>query len=237
MLIACCAQVGLLLQDLANRFKVSTGCLSNYFNTWIVLMEKELDGLTVFPSRQVVAQTLPMSFTNFPNIRCIIDCTEIFTERASSMLTQGQTFSNYKHHNTFKFLIAITPTGGICFVSKAWGGRVSDRHLTEHCGFLDYIEEGDVVMADKGFTIGDLLAKKRAFLNIPPFLRAQQFNPDDIEATKAIATVRIHVERAIGRAKLFHILDPNVPLSLHRSIESIFRVCCMLTNLDKPLVK
>lgn len=91
-------------------------------------------------------------------------------------------------------------------------------------------------MADKGFTISDLLAKKKAYLNIPPFLRNKQFSNAEIEETKAIASVRIHVERAIGRVTLFHILDANVPLSLSRNIDSIFRVCCYLTNLDKPLV-
>jgi DDE superfamily endonuclease len=199
-------------------------------------MEKELHNLCVFPSKEITAQTLPLSFRNFPNIRCIIDCTEVFIDRASSLSVQAQTFSNYKHHNTVKFLVAITPTGGICYVSNAWGGRTSDRVLTERCGFLDYIEEGDVVMADKGFTIGDLLTKKKAFLNIPPFLRSKQFSVDEIAETKAIATVRIHVERAIGRVKHFHILDANVPLALSRNIEKIFHVCCFLTNLDKPLV-
>ncbi len=199
-------------------------------------MERELQYLCIFPTKEVIAQTLPFSFRRFTNIRCIIDCTEIFVDRASSLTVQGQTYSNYKHHNTVKFLVAITPTGGICYVSKAWGGRTSDRLLTDRCGFLDMIEEGDLVMADKGFTIGDLLAKKKAFLNIPPFLRKKQFSTEEIEETRVIATVRIHVERAIGRVKLFHILDANVPLSLSRTIDSIFRVCCFLTNLDKPLV-
>jgi hypothetical protein len=199
-------------------------------------MEKELQALSIFPTKEVIAQTLPFCFKKYVNVRCIIDCTELFIERASSLCVQGQTFSNYKHHNTVKFLIGITPTGAVSFVSKAWGGRVSDRQLTEQCGFLDMLEEGDLILADKGFTIGDLLAKKKAYLNIPPFLRKKQFSTNEIDETKSIATVRIHVERAIGRVKQFHILDPNVPLSLSRNIETIFRVCCFLTNLDKPLV-
>ena len=57
------------------------------------------------------------------------------------------TWSNYKHHNTVKVLLGITPKGVISFVSDSWGGCVSDKHLTENCGFLRLLP-GDVVLAD-----------------------------------------------------------------------------------------
>jgi len=208
------------------------------FTTWIVLMEKELEPLNPFPSRDITSLTLPAAFSKFQNIRCIIDCTELFIERASNLAGQSLTFSNYKHHTTVKFLVGIVPTGAICYVSQAWGGRVSDRCITEESGFLDFICKGDLVMADKGFTIGDLLAKKAAFLQIPPFLANKgQFSAEEVQLTKTIARARIHVERAIGRVKQFHILDPVVPISLNATISSIFRVCCFLSNLHPPLVK
>ena len=71
---------------------------------------------------------------------------------------RSKLFSAYKHHSTVKFLIAIIPTGAIAFVSKARGGRPSDRHIAEHRGFLNYMAEGDLIIADIGFNIGDLLA-------------------------------------------------------------------------------
>jgi len=207
------------------------------FTTWICLLERELEPLNPCPSRDITAQTLPASFQKFANIRCIIDCTELFIERPSGFTAQSLTFSNYKHHTTIKFLVAIVPTGGICYVSQAWGGRVSDRRITECCGFLEIIQPGDLVMADKGFTIGDLLAKRGAFLQIPPFLATQsQFQPESIDLTQQIARVRIHVERAIGRVKQFHILDPVIPISLNSTISTIFRVCCFLSNFGQPLV-
>jgi DDE superfamily endonuclease len=148
-----------MLYDLADRFNVSTALLSRIFTTWIHLMDKELEQLNPCPTRQIVAQTLPAQFQGFPNIRFIIDCTELFIEKASCFTAQNLTFSNYKHHTTVKFLVSITPTGVINFVSKAWGGKVSDRFITEHSGFLELVEEDDLIMADKGFNIGDLLAR------------------------------------------------------------------------------
>lgn len=44
---------------------------------------------------------------------------------------------------TVKVLIAITPQGSACFLSKAWGGRTSDKFENDNCGILKKILPGD----------------------------------------------------------------------------------------------
>ena len=55
-------------------------------------------------------------------------------------------------------------------------------------------------MADRGFTIKDLLDPLKATLKIPPFLNGRdRLTPQEEVETKRIAKLSIHVERAIGR--------------------------------------
>jgi hypothetical protein len=54
---------------------------------------------------------MPESFlASFGNeVAVVIDCFEWFVELPSNQLEQACTWSQYKHHNTVKFLIGIAP--------------------------------------------------------------------------------------------------------------------------------
>ena len=229
-------KLGLFVSDLADRFRISPATVSKIFTTWICFLFNELPSLFPFPSKELVLKNMPSQFKAFPNTRIILDCTELFTEVPSSMKSQSQTWSEYKHHNTWKVLIGISPSGCITFVSKLWSGKVSDKEITLKSGILSLLEDGDNIMADRGFDIEDILPPG-VTLNIPPFKGTRdQLTAMEAEATACIASVRVHVERAIGRVKNYHILDGVLPLSLYPIANQIFSVCCMLTNFLPILV-
>jgi len=54
-------------------------------------------------------------------------------------------------------LVRITSQEGIPFASNPWGGGSSDRFQTDICGILKNLLPGDLVMADRGFTIKETL--------------------------------------------------------------------------------
>lgn len=58
-------------------------------------------------------------------------------------------------------------------MSEAWGGRTSDKFLTENCGILEKLLPGDMVMADWGFTITESVALKQARLVIPAYTKGR----------------------------------------------------------------
>ena len=124
-------------------------------------------------------KTMPIVFRkHFPNCVVIIDCFEIFLERPTHLLAQAQTYSSYKHHNTVKYLIGITPQGTVSFISEGWGGRTSDKYITEHSNLLDNLIPGDTVLADRGFDIKDSVGSMLSRLELPAFTKNQtQLDP------------------------------------------------------------
>lgn len=165
-------RLGLLSRHLSDIFGVSEGSVSKVFTTWVCFLSTVFrDILLKWPCEEDIKKTLPRSFCKFPSTRIIIDCTEIFLQKPTSPSAQRATWSNYKQLNTTKALVGISPTGYFTFVSKLWTGNVSDRYITEKSGLLEKLEEGDSVMADKGFNIRDLLTRKKVALNIPPLCK------------------------------------------------------------------
>ena len=62
-------------------------------------------------------------------------------------------------------------------------------------------------MADRGFSISNDVAPFGITLNIPAFLSGmEQFATSEVIESQTIASVRIHIERAIQRVKRFRIL-------------------------------
>uniref|UniRef100_A0A8C5CM84 THAP-type domain-containing protein n=1 Tax=Gadus morhua TaxID=8049 RepID=A0A8C5CM84_GADMO len=184
---------------LSYAFNISIATASRIVTDVIDVMFIRMKPLIIWPEREHLQKTMPMQFRKHFGKKCaVIDCFEVFIERPSNLIARAETWSSYKHHNTVKFLIGITPQGTVSYISNAWGGRVSDKYLTENCGFLDNIVPGDLVLADRGFNIQATLGCIMAHVKIPAFTRGKsQLAPVDLETTRKIAHVRIHVERVM----------------------------------------
>ena len=196
----------MLNEDLADRFCISPTVCSNTFKTWVRLLRILLGGAILkWLPVEAIRERLPDVYkkAGHHRLRCIIDCTEIFIERPKSLNTQAQTWSDYKSHNTIKFLIGIAPFGFITFVSECYTGRASDKFICADSGFYDLLERDDEIMADRGFQIKEELLLRFCSLTVPPGARTKtQMTSSECSKTKHIANWRIHVERAINELKL-----------------------------------
>ena len=62
-------------------------------------------------------------------------------------------------------------------------------------------------MANRGFTLKDMLSQIGVSLNISPFMEGrQQLNGSEVQEGRQIASLRVHVESAIGQMKTFESL-------------------------------
>ena len=229
---------GLTTVFISRLFGISTGLCSRIVITWIKLLSKKLRALIFWPDRESIRKMIPSTLgRQYRNLRTTIDCTEIWIQKPRNLRSQAETWSDYKKHNTIKYLVAIAPNGHISYLSKGWGGRTSDRHVVASSGFLDLIDPGDLILADRGFAIHADVLKRHATLEIPPPSSGwEQHVSDDVKKTKRIANTRIHVERAIGRLKVFRILAGTIPIPIVTLLDDIVIVCAALCNLQKPLV-
>ena len=210
-------------------------------------MYTKLSVFVSLPEREVLLKTMPMEFRKkFRKCAIIIDCFEIFIERQTSITARAQTWSNYKKHNTVKYLTGITPQGSISFISKGWGGRVSDVYLTEHSRLLQNLLPGDVILADRGFTIQESVGMLCAEVKITPLTKGKkQLSKLEVDTTRELSQVRIYVERIIRMVhQKYTILQSTLPISMIMcnkdegisSIDKTFAICCASCNHCQSVV-
>ena len=78
---------------------------------------------------------------------------------------------------------------------------------------------GDILLADRGFDIAEDIGLMQASLEIPAFTKGlPQLSPVDIEKTRKLANLRIHIERVIGATRQrFSILSSTLPIQYMKS--------------------
>ena len=252
MIVLIKLRLNLGLQDIAYRLGICISTVCRRFHEMLDIMSCRLEWLIKWPEREELWKTTPSCFqaTYGTKVVAIIDCFEIKIETPSHLVAKSSTWSQYKHANTAKVFIAMCPQGVTSFISPAWGGRVSDKFLTVNSGFLNKLLPGDCVLADRGFDIAEDVARVQATLYIPSFTRGcSQLSPVDVEATRKLANVRIHIERVIGATRQrYSILMSCIPIDflkpkrpgdkppIDKYIYKIILVCSALNNLCVSVV-
>ena len=240
-------RLNLLTQDLGYRFNVSQETVSRIFSKWLNIMYMRFKKVVFWPERENLIKTMPLCFKEAfdGHVAVIIDCFEITICRPSSLDARAKTWSNYKQRNTAKFLIGIAPQGMISYVSLGWGGRATDKFITEECGILNNLLPGDSILADRGFNNLNSVGFYCVKLHLPASARGKkQLNPIEVETTRNIAALRIHVERVTGLLKnKYTILKGTLPIEMcfaadkdTTQIDKIVHVCAALVNLMKSIV-
>nr|XP_012564768.2 uncharacterized protein LOC101238994 [Hydra vulgaris] len=204
-------RLNLSIRGLAYRFETSKSTSSKVFLRWIDIMYFRMKHLIKWPARNELIETMPLCFRKYfeTKVAVIIDCFEIFINKPSNLCARAATWSQYKHHNTVKFLIGVSP------------------------------------QADRGFNIAESVGFYCRELKIPGFTKGKlQLTCSDVETTRKIASVRVHVERVIGLLRnKYKVLQSIMPLDYLYTkdsglctIDKIVIVCSSLINICVSII-
>ena len=102
-----------------------------------------------------------------------------------------------------------------------------------------------MILADCGFTCDEYSRMAIAEVKTPPFTKGKQIlERVEVDWSRELSILRIHVERVIGVLKQkYTLLQSIMPISLisdgndtNTTIDKIVRVCCVLVNLCPSVV-
>ena len=125
-----------------------------------------------------IKRVLPKRFQRIPKIRVIINCCKFYIQKPVILESQKDYMEQLQAlYNTVKLLVGITTTGVISFLPPFWTGSTSDKEIVRNSGLINFLKDGDAVMADKGFLIRDLLAFKKFNLFLQPIAEDLGFTP------------------------------------------------------------
>ncbi len=140
--VLACLCCGLLEIDIAQRAGISSSHLSRIFISWVDFLHSRLRSLPIWLTGETIDKTMSKCIREtYPSLRVMIDATEILIQMASSLRTQSESYSSYKHHITAK--VGIAPSGSITFVSDLYAGRCNDKAVTNDCGIFSLLQPVD----------------------------------------------------------------------------------------------
>ena len=137
--------------DLADRFRVSKGHVTSLLKESLPMIRESLGFLVKWPTKEAVQKSMPNVFTvtKYSTTRCIIDSIKLVFQPSSISSAMG-TYCN-ETEKVVKFLVGVSPLGGVTFVSNVNHGNINDSELIRKCGILQLVDNGDIVLTAKGF--------------------------------------------------------------------------------------
>lgn len=237
ILVLCKLKMNISFACLAILFKISkTQCTSTFYSV-VSLLAVAIKPAIYWASKEEIVKNMPKCFSKYKNTRIVLDCTEIPIQKLKCLKCRIKSYSHYKGTHTIKYLVGITPSGLISFVSTGFGGRATDKAILRFEKVLEKLDKHDAVMVDKGFLIEQECEENLIKLIRPPFLRKKkQFSKEEAEATADIARARVHVERAIQRIKIFKILNEQLSWYLIPYADEIMTIIAAIVNLSPPIL-
>jgi hypothetical protein len=224
---------------------ISVGRMSDIFHEWNNVLDGSLKELFPRPTRSQMLKAFPCRTyevdghaRNFLNL----DATEIFVQKSSNNNVASSTYSDYKGHETAKFLAACDPIGcvwGDC-VPDCNPGHISDVVLTADTKILRQVPATGTCKVDKGFLIENEAAAEGVVSDRPQKRLKQQVqqSSSDTALQQKSGNTRIVIENVNGGVKLdTRMLNVLIPCSQFGSISKVVRIAFLMQNFKKAIIQ
>ncbi|XP_061617681.1 uncharacterized protein LOC133471778 isoform X2 [Phyllopteryx taeniolatus] len=132
-------------QHLAHIFSISTGTVDRTFQDTVSFLYTNLRPSITWPDRNTLQRTMPQQFVEAFGRKAVavVDCLKVLAHKSSRHKEHQMVPSDY----AVKYLIAVTPSGFVGFVSKGCDGFTGAKNMLVKSGFLNKLLPGDVILA------------------------------------------------------------------------------------------
>lgn len=187
----------------------------------------------MFPTAAEQEKSKPKVMKPFPKLRIILDGVSVYIETPSNFEMRGNTWSAYKHKHVVLFIVGVSCNGATIFFSDGMEGSTSDKVATMKSALLDRLDEGDLVMTEKGFELEAELQSVGCNIVKPPMRRRDRFfTKEEEKMTRVIAAARIYVEHAMADIKNNGLLRGEIPLTLYPILLKLVYIAAYLRNFS-----
>ena len=116
-------------------------------------------------------------------------------------------------------------------------GRVSDKQIPKESGFFINVSTVGSILTDRGFNAKEEVSALEAKLKIPSLTKGkEQLSDDEVDSSRRLSSVQIHVERVIGRIKQFRLVQVTLPLTQIDLLDDIMVIACGLVSMNNSVV-
>jgi hypothetical protein len=114
----------------------------------------------------------------------------------------------------------------ICFLSATYEGKMHDKSLADLEGYT--FPPGSCLYQDRGFQ--GLVLAGVTIIQPKKTPRGGELTPLEKAANRAISSIRIRIEHAIGGVKRYRIVKDKIRLLKDRIRDTVMETCCGLHN-------
>ncbi|KAG8434046.1 hypothetical protein GDO86_012421 [Hymenochirus boettgeri] len=202
-------RLGLLLQDLAFRFRVSESTVSRYWLNWTELLEARLTQVPILYSSRYVDLFEPKRLEHYQGLSCtIMDCTDLFFEVQAKDRSKSSSHPCRNHYLRRGYAIASS-NGFITFSSSL------------PFGIATKIMDGQPPEELPGVTT--------PLLQFPPFMQngPVQLTQEQLQMSRQVLSVLSLIDKALH----FRFLKNVYPQSMEVQVDRAWIICCYLACL------